>query len=73
MTMSPTERRDFAADLMRETPVISGLLINGERLHGLESKRQLYYRARDTYLRLISSKGRAIQPAWRWRPCGTRS
>ena len=25
MTMSPTERRDFAADLMRETPVISGL------------------------------------------------
>ena len=24
MTMSPTERRDFAADLMRETPVISG-------------------------------------------------
>ena len=25
MTMSPTERRDFAADLMRETPIISGL------------------------------------------------
>ena len=27
MAMSPTERRDFAADLMRETPVISGLAV----------------------------------------------
>ena len=25
MTMSPTERRDFATDLMRETPVLSGV------------------------------------------------
>ena len=27
IAMSPTERRDFAADLMRETPVISGLAV----------------------------------------------
>ena len=40
MMMTPTERRDFAADLMRETPVTSGLA-TANSAEGLEKAAHL--------------------------------